>query len=675
MTLFLHVPELEAGMDAAKQTMGTVDDNTLEATKLELIAALDAMLEFAEGNLKNMLTLMGFNSIDELNEALRNYNNLNLSLQQLFPAFSEPILTEVLARYDIGKQGGQAPQYELVASMIEDSIRRRFPEYMEGKMSADEIAKALQNNEIAASIAGDAAAQLFAGESLQANITFDLGRGTFQFGDFINQFNKIINNAKKTRGIGGTTQRTAIPFIENLLIPLIQEIGNSPNLLNDSSVEGLVDYKELENIMVRILGSKNSQQQKTFRTILNERVLRGGMRISTKTTVNTKELSDGIQITSYLDYVTCDIDKSLFDITQRGNLSIEKYVEQKCNENPEIRDKLTKRIQDFYWDIIQSYLPPNSTSPLIREKYNDIIARMCAPASAEGNIGWFFSQGTTKAGGAGMFGEIAGMIYMAILCPKLEENLRWAGGVTGEAKPPADIVLSDALKSYGVQVKNYTSGTTLSHDYALKIKNIVDEAARDNSKNTRDLMTLQAMNELDISEEEVEAVQSVIMANTFNIPYKKIGDSFQAVGSVAGFNDARNELNATYLQATRYMALISVIMHRLQYKEEVIRQISATKAEAQLQNTLWLINGSFFVSSVQILEELKRYVIDTTDRFFSISSSLKLSGDDLEKLGLKEGKFTIVEYFNYSAKGLAQTALSHVSARLTTNYKMSMFKK
>jgi len=38
------------------------------------------MLSFAEDNLNNMLSLMGFSSMDELNRALSNYNNLNLSL-------------------------------------------------------------------------------------------------------------------------------------------------------------------------------------------------------------------------------------------------------------------------------------------------------------------------------------------------------------------------------------------------------------------------------------------------------------------------------------------------------------------------------------------------------------------------------------------------------------------
>jgi hypothetical protein len=76
-------------------------------------------------------------------------------------------------------------------------------------------------------------------------------------------------------------------------------------------------------------------------------------------------------------------------------------------------------------------------------------------------------------------------------------------------------------------------------------------------------MTLQATSELGITEAEIEAVQNIIIANTFNVPYKKIGDTFERVDSVPSFTNSREELNRTYQQATRYMALISVIMHRL----------------------------------------------------------------------------------------------------------------
>ena len=81
MTFFLHVPELEAGMQEARQALGTVTEEDSERERARLVAMLDDMLSFAQTNLDSMLSLMGFSSIDELNEALRNYNNFNISLQ------------------------------------------------------------------------------------------------------------------------------------------------------------------------------------------------------------------------------------------------------------------------------------------------------------------------------------------------------------------------------------------------------------------------------------------------------------------------------------------------------------------------------------------------------------------------------------------------------------------
>lgn len=80
MTFFLHVPELEEGITDARNAMGLIDESESEKQRLKLVSMLDTMLEFAETNLKEMLTLMGFSSIEELNSALQNYNNLNLSL-------------------------------------------------------------------------------------------------------------------------------------------------------------------------------------------------------------------------------------------------------------------------------------------------------------------------------------------------------------------------------------------------------------------------------------------------------------------------------------------------------------------------------------------------------------------------------------------------------------------
>ena len=374
-----------------------------------------------------------------------------------------------------------------------------------------------------------------------------------------------------------------------------------------------------------------------------------------------------------MDQLVVDVDRNIFNLDlRRKDQSIENYVNSICNTNPRIKAQITENIKVFYWQQIMQNLPAGISQSIIsKESFDEIIDGMVS--ENDGNIGWFFSQGTTKAGGAGMFGEIAGMIYMAVLCPKLKDNARliWAGGVTGDAKPPADIILGTALKQYGIQIKNYTSGSTLSHDYSLKIKNILDEAASNNDDNKLDLMTLQATSELGITEAEIEAVQNIIIANSFNIPYVKKGNLYVA-GPNPEFQGTRSALDAAFKQATKYMAVISVIMHRLQYAEEITRKVSATKEELQLQNTLWIINGAMFVSSVQILNELKQYVLNEIDRFFNVTTSIKIKGDNLPE-GIEKGSFTIVEYYNYSAKGLGKTALSYVSARIGTNYRMSAF--
>ena len=409
------------------------------------------------------------------------------------------------------------------------------------------------------------------------------------------------------------------------------------------------------------------------REIISERIKRGGMTISTKNKTKTSSTNDGISIVSYIDKLQIKVNKDIFNLQARGKKSIENYVNEVCDQYPEVRAQIIENIKQFYWNVIQSYIPITAENPISYEDFGNIIDEMTSKKS--GNIGWFFSQSSSKELGVGMFGEVASMIYMSVLCPKLRTGFTWAGGVTDGAKPPADVILEQAGAQYGIQVKNYTSGTTLSHDYGLTIKNIIDETAIQVSKEKTDLMTMQASYELEqfgITSEEIEAVQNIIIANTFNIPYRKQGNEFVAVNSVDGFSEARQHINAAYLQATKYMAIISLIMHRVQYYENINRKVNATSIEKQLQNTLWLINGQMFVSSVQIIQELINYIETEANKFFSISASIRISKDRAIN-GLKEGKMTIVEYLNYNARGLGQTALNAVSARIGTNYKMSAF--
>ena len=659
-TLFLHVPELEAGISNAEHSLGTINADEAELKRAQLMSTLKTMFEFAQTNLQEMLNMMGFNSIEELNSALRDYNNLHLSLSQLFPAFSEPQITEVLARSGIGMDTKDA-DYGLIISALEDAINRKYPEFAGEKFFSSDtrqfLLEKLNDPQIQDQFAAEIMAQLFGGTTSIDGV-INLRTGEFR----IDKLTNLINKSAKARGTTGVNMRTLAP-VYDLIISFFENIVQED--FNTEINQNI--YSLLEEVL------KKSIPQGFQREILTERIRRGNITVSTKVKTSSSKSNTDLQITSYLDALQINIDKNLFNLNARGNTSIENYVNKICDQYPEIKAQITENIKQFYWNIIQSYIPVKTSNPITYEDFSNIINEMVSKET--GNIGWFFSQSSSKALGAGMFGEVAGMIYMNVLCPNLKTGFTWAGGVTDGAKPPADIILAQAGKQFGIQIKNYTSGTTLSHDYGITLKNIVDQAAQETSKEKTDLMSIQASQELEqfgITSEEIEAVQNIIIANTFNIPYKKQGNQFVAVSSVEGFSATRARIDAAYLQATRYMAIISLIMHRVQYYDNINRRVSATASEKQLQNTLWLINGQMFVSSVQILEELMNYIEQEANNFFNVTTSIRISKDNA-KNGLNEGRMTIVEYLNYDARGLGKTALTAVSARIGTNYRMSAF--
>lgn len=672
MTLFLHIPELKEGIQAAQNVLSNEPDDDQDV-ELRIINSLGKMLDFAQRNVSEMLGIMGFQTIDELNAALHNYNNLNLSLRQIFPAFSEPMMTEALARSGIGNATAEG-DYGLFISAFEDSLRRRYEQYFDEQFAKperqEELRALLQNEGVQQNIAADIILQLFTGQEASLGTgLIDFGNGRADFSQVLSKLMGIANKAVKMRGAVTTNSRTYMTVYNNIIMPFLKRVSESDwqIFLNEEGP------KQLEDKLKLIVGDSVSRE------IIRERILRGGITSSINTGVKSKQTADGVQLTAYIDKLQIGIDRSAFDLKNRPIVdgkkqSIENYVNEKCKQYPEFKDQILKNAKEFYWKQITDYLPHNVTSPILQSELDKIIDDI-----GESNIGWLFSQGTTKAGGAGMFGEIAGMIYLSILCPKLKENYKaiWAGGTQSDSnvKPPADIILSDALHQYGIQVKNYTSGTTLSHDYALRIQDELDALAKKTVD--QDFMVKQITQELNISEAEVEAVQNVIIANTFNVPYAKVGDHFEQVGNVPVFNGIRAMLTETYNKATKYMALISVIMHRVQYAEEIDRWVTSTKfEEKQLQNTLWLVNGNLFVSSVQILSELIEYVKKAMNNFFSVSASVRVSKKSKNEVlpeGLQEGGMTIVEYYNYNTEALRRSALSHITARITTNYKMSAF--
>jgi hypothetical protein len=107
--------------------------------------------------------------------------------------------------------------------------------------------------------------------------------------------------------------------------------------------------------------------------------------------------------------------------------SIEDKVKNACEKIDGLRETLVQNITDYMWGLINNEaVGPNGKPLLTIDELKEIITEMASKET--GNIGWFFSQGTTSQGLSGLFGEIAAMIRTRILFGK-NAKIVWAGGV------------------------------------------------------------------------------------------------------------------------------------------------------------------------------------------------------------------------------------------------------
>ena len=685
MTFFLHIDSLQKGLNAAEPIISSNIDpkSKLTQQQIKIINTLNDMKEFAERNLNELLSILGFESVESLNNALQNYNNLNLSLQQIFPAFSAPQMSEVFQRVGISKIGGEDADYGLIISAFEDSIKQKYSKYVQDQYFEEDIQgqlhEFLSDPNVQQEIGADMMARLFGGfSSLEGTISFE---GS----NFIQSMSKLttqITKAAKERGVSGTTLRTLLPFYTKVLQPFFNKISSNQKMnifINNDS------YGVLEDALKEI--TKNGDFN---REIIKERIKRGGVTVSTKIKSNVKTSDNTMVVDSYIDSLKVGINPEIFNLSDRKGQTIEEYVNNICKKNDAVRRQIIQNIKNFYWNIILSYMPITAKNALLnagfkKEDFDILIDNMVRKQG--GSIGWFFSQGMTKELGAGMFGEIASMIYMSLLCPNLVKNkgLDWAGGVIQNgAKPPADLIISQEMQSYGIQVKNYSSGSTLEHEYNLNFKNIldtIDEEQKIANIGDSGFMQSQILYEFEkigITQAEIEQVQNIIIANTFNVPYRERNGKFElaSISEVPQFQAIRNQLSNLYNKATHYMALISLIMHRVQYAEIINRQVDVNKkiVENQLQNTLWLINGKLFVSSVQILDNLLKAVKNELQDFFDVTARVKYFEKEIDKDGKEKTtshNLTIVEFFNLNASEIGKTSLSKISATIGTKYRTS----
>ena len=146
----------------------------------------------------------------------------------MFPAFSAPQLTEVLARSGIGTTTTAGVDYGLVISALEDNINKLYQKYMGDNLingiNAADLRQFIDEDELAANII----AQLFGGIDLDAMGIIDFSRGIVDFDNLLRKLGNVINKAAHAKGSSGTSAtRTLMPFYDKLLKPFIENVLNS----------------------------------------------------------------------------------------------------------------------------------------------------------------------------------------------------------------------------------------------------------------------------------------------------------------------------------------------------------------------------------------------------------------------------------------------------------------
>lgn len=275
------------------------------------------------------------------------------------------------------------------------------------------------------------------------------------------------------------------------------------------------------------------------------------------------------------------------------------------NVTNEELDKVNLQIKDLIIDELMSAVGSNDGE--IRGFLNDRIYSMMKTDRKMFLIGGSANQLN------GLLGEINAIIALtALLGDKYKPRIiKWAGsqlGMASKKKPSVDIVLKDICGlSYGIQIKNTTKD--LDDDFLHKIG--FADSSVDN-----------IFNKLGIQE---AGIQDVLIADTFNVPYKKQGrNMYVQVGPGTTFD------NGTPHDFSRFLAQEKIIDELTNDINNYLRMFSS--------DFLYIGLGEDFESKLAILDlEILdnvggNYVYIVGPKVFFASEILEQLSEDLELL-------------------------------------------
>lgn len=293
------------------------------------------------------------------------------------------------------------------------------------------------------------------------------------------------------------------------------------------------------------------------------------------------------------------------------------------DQYPNLKDSINRA---FIKKIVEAC--PVSRKDILTKCIQDVLQAKPLAFFVGGNI-----EGMT-----GILGEIQGFYLFRKLLENSSTgaNVQWIGGVNN---PHADLILTQGLQQFGIQVKN-TSQQNAELEVGFQSFGATKGGSiaytQPNQAVFQYQNTSEALNSLsDLAPTElIEAIQTFLAMQGFNITYNWDSSSGSAkeVESNPDFDTVRLQIEEYAGYAQKIASLFAASMMYMQ--QDFVSNGSS--------NTLYLIGGATLVSAATILKDIVQDIKGALNRF-------KVSVEGHSAVKGKKGAKTIVDVIN--AKG------------------------
>lgn len=316
---------------------------------------------------------------------------------------------------------------------------------------------------------------------------------------------------------------------------------------------------------------------------------------------------------------------------------LETLLRMSPEERERVLEKYPRLKDDINHNFIQQIVKscPSADQGILQRCVQEVLSKKPLAFFIGGNV-----EGMT-----GILGEIQALYFFKKLLIN-KATVSWIGGVNN---PHADLLLTEGLKQFGIQVKNTSRNSAelevAFQSFGAKAGRIATSSGGvwDYANTDEGVKSLDALN---MSNELTEAIQTFLAMEGFNIYYNWDSSTGRAreVDMNQEFQEERSKIEEQAEKAEKIAQLASISM---MYMQE-------TNFSGGDSNTLYLVGGSTLISAASILADIIEKLKSKLTSF-----KTKVEGHSVSKD--RKGAKTIVDVINNKGR-LADTKFIFQSA-------------